>query len=62
MANGLTFKILNIILRIFHHCSDFDRKWPVQNFKEIGSKLTEKSLKIMRSWLIIFNLTASIVI
>ena len=28
--------------------------------KEIGSKLTEKSPKIMRSWLIIFNLRASI--
>ena len=33
----------------------------MQNFKKIGSKLTEKSPKIMRSCLIIFNLTASIV-
>ena len=27
-------------------------KWPLQNLKEIGSELTEKSPKIMRSWLI----------
>ena len=32
-----------------------------EKFKKIGSKSTEKSPKIMRSWLIIFNLTASIV-
>ena len=31
---------------------DLNRKWPLQNFKKIGSELTEKSLKIMRSWLI----------
>ena len=31
-----------------------------QGNREIGSKLTEKSPKIMRSWLIIFYLTASI--
>ena len=60
MANGLAFEILNIILRIFHPCQDFNRKWPLQNFKKIGLKLTEESPKIMRSWLIIFNLTASI--
>ena len=59
MANGLTFEILNFILLNFYPCSDFIRKWPLQNFREIGSKLTEKSPKIMRSWLIIFNLTAS---
>ena len=62
MANGLTFEILNIILQILQNT-------PVRIliedslckiFKEIGSKLTEKSPKIMRSRLIIFNLTASI--
>ena len=34
----------------------------ILNFKVIGSKLTGKSPKIMRSWLIILNLTASIAI
>ena len=34
-------------------------KFCKKNFKEIGSKLTEKSPKIMRSWLINFKLTAS---
>ena len=52
MSNGLTFEILNIILRIFYRCWDLNKKWPLQNFKEIGSELTEKSPKIMRSWLI----------
>ena len=28
MANGLTFEILNIILRNFYPCWDFNRKWP----------------------------------
>ena len=60
MANGLTFEILNIILRNFHPCYDFNRKWPLQNFKKISLELREKSPKIMRSWLVIFNLTASI--
>ena len=32
----------------------------MQNLKESALELTEKSPKIMRSWLIIFNLTASI--
>ena len=57
MTNGLTFEIFNII---FYHCYDFNRKWPLQNFEEIGAKLTGKSPKIMQSWLIIFNLTATI--
>ena len=63
MANGLTFEILTLILRVFYPCKFFNRKWPLQNFKEIGPKLTEKLPKIMRSmawpWLILFNLTAS---
>ena len=56
MANGLTFEIvnLNMILLIFY-CQDFNKKKPLQNFKEIDSKLTEKLPKIMQSWLIIFN-------
>ena len=58
MSNGLTFEILHIILRIFCRCWDLNRKWPFQNFKEIGSELTEKSMKIMRSW---FIMTTSIV-
>ena len=59
MSNGLTFEI-RLISRNLEACKDLNRKWPLQNFKKIGSKLTEKSPKIMRSWLIIFNLTASI--
>ena len=39
MANGLTFKILNIILRIFYPCKDFNRKWSLQNFKEKSIKI-----------------------
>ena len=42
MGNGLTFEIINIILRIFNPCQDFNRKWPLQNLKKIRSKLTEK--------------------
>ena len=52
MSNGLTFEIRYIILRNFQGCWDLNRKWPLQNFKKIGSELTEKSPKIMRSWLI----------
>ena len=48
MSNGLTFEIFNIILRFFHRCEDMTWKWPVQNFKEIGSELTDKSTKNMR--------------
>ena len=33
----------------------------MQNFQKIGSKLTEKSPKIIRSWLNIFNLTAGLI-
>ena len=47
MSNGLTFEIFNIILRFFYRCYDFNIKWPLQNFKEIGNKLMEKSPKIM---------------
>ena len=53
MSNGLTFEIFYTILRIFHHCF-VNSKWPLQNFKEISSKLTDKSAEIMRSW---FNVT-----
>ena len=54
MANGLTFKILNIILQIFYRCLDFNRKCPLQNYcKEIGSILMEKSPKISRSLFLI---------
>ena len=52
MANGLTFVILNIILRMFTAVRIL-----IENdiCKEIGSKLREKSPKIMRSWLSIFK-------
>ena len=33
----------------------------LSNLKEIGLEMMDKSAKIMRSWLIIFNLTAGIV-
>ena len=48
MSNGLTFEIFNIILRFHYRCEDMTWKWPVQNFKEIGSELTDKSTKNMR--------------
>ena len=60
MSNGLTFEIRHVILRNFQGGYDLNRKSPLQNLKKIGSEFTEKSLEIMRSWLIIFNLTASI--
>ena len=52
MANGLTFEILNIILRMFTAVRIL-----IENdiCKDIGSKLREKSPKIMRSWLSIFK-------
>ena len=40
MANGLTFKILNIILRIFYRCQDFNRK------RQSFAKFQENRFKI----------------
>ena len=34
MTNGLSLEILNTILRIFHRCWDFVRKWPLQNSRK----------------------------
>ena len=48
MSNNLTFKIFNIILRFFYRCEGMTWKWPVQNFKEVGAELTDKSTKNMR--------------
>ena len=48
MSNSLTFEIFNIILRFLYRCEDMTWKWPVQNFKEVGSELTDKSTKNMR--------------
>ena len=47
ILNGLTFDIRYIILR-----NVLNRKWSLQNLKEISSEFTEKLPKIMRSWLI----------
>ena len=41
MSNGLTFEVFNMILRFLYRCEDMTWKWPVQNFKEIGSELTD---------------------
>ena len=45
------------IYSVFQNLDNSNRKWPLQNFKEIVAELPEKSRKIMRSFLNIFNVS-----
>ena len=59
MSNGVTFEILNIILRNFYRCWDLNKKWPLQKFHENRFRIDGE---IAENHAILVNLTASIVL